>query len=252
MALVRAGFGIEDHDPAIGVTVGGKHLLGDGVDRDIGRRAEPLGRIAVIAGAGLADLQHELAVHCELEELAIRLAVTGEPDEVVVVDENTVLRLRPLIAGAWTAPRAHQVAGLVEHQHRRCRGAASGQGRILLGRALPLGQRTRALHDPDAIKPIDRDAGDLTEYPIVRQRLRPQGIDLELRNGCLGILRRRGARRRQYAGHGQQSISHAFHHFLPCISWDRGRPARLLPPLAREGRRRKAGGTPAVPGAPNS
>src|SRR5260370_40521925 len=171
--------------------------------------------MGVIGGGGLADLEHELAVHCELEKLAMRLAATSEPGEVVVVDENTVLRLRPLIAGAWTAPRAHQVAGLVEHQHRRCRGAASGQGRILLGRALPLGQRTRALHDPDAIKPIDRDAGDLTEYPIVRQRLRPQGIDLELRNGCLGILRRRGARRRQYAGHGQQSISNAFHHFLP-------------------------------------
>src|SRR5262249_48372641 len=100
VALVCAGLGIEYHDPAIGVAVGDKALLGDRIDRDIGWRAEPLGRIAVIAGAGLADLEHKLAIHRELEKLAIRLAVAGEPDEIVVVDEDTVLRLWPLIAVA--------------------------------------------------------------------------------------------------------------------------------------------------------
>src|SRR5215831_3464492 len=195
VALVSASFGIEYDNPAIGVSVGGKHLLGDGIDRDIGWRAEPLGRIAVVAGAGFADLEHELAIHREFKQLAIRLTAAGEPDEIVVVDENTMLRLRPFIAGTRTAPRTHEVAGLVKYEHGWRRDAAPGRTRILLGCPLSLGQRIRALDDPDAIKPIDRDAGDLTKDPVVRKRLRPQCIDLKLRNGCLGLLCRRCARR---------------------------------------------------------
>src|SRR5215470_5177311 len=99
MALVSAGFRIKHRDPSIGIAVGSKHLFGGGVDRDIGRRAKPFGRIAIIASARLADLQHKLTVHGELEKLAIRLAAAGKPDKVVVVYEDTVLRLRPLIAG---------------------------------------------------------------------------------------------------------------------------------------------------------
>ena len=98
MALVGAGLAIEHDDAAVGIAVGGEHFLRGDIDRDIGRRAEPLGRIAVVALALLADLQHELAVHGELEQLAVLLAVAGEPDEIVVVDEDAVLALRPLVA----------------------------------------------------------------------------------------------------------------------------------------------------------
>src|SRR5258708_20195234 len=41
VALVRAGFGIEYDDPAIGVTVGGNHLLADGVAPHIARPPDP-------------------------------------------------------------------------------------------------------------------------------------------------------------------------------------------------------------------
>ena len=96
--LVGAGLRIEHHDAAIGIAVGGEHFLRGNIHRDIGRRAEPLGGIAVVALALLADLQHELAVHGELEELAVLLAVAGEPDEIVVVDEDAVLALGPFVA----------------------------------------------------------------------------------------------------------------------------------------------------------
>jgi hypothetical protein len=124
VALVGAGFRIEHGDAAVGVAVGGEHLFRRNVDRDVRRRAEPVGRVAVVALALLADLQHELAVHRELEQLAVLLAVAGEPDEVVVVDEDAVLVLRPFIARSGTTPVAQQVARRVEQQHRR-RGLAA-------------------------------------------------------------------------------------------------------------------------------
>jgi hypothetical protein len=84
VSLVGANLGIEHHHPAVGVAVGSEHFLRRDIDRDVGGRAKPLGRIAVVALALLADLQDELAVHGEFEQLPIPLAVAGEPDEVVV------------------------------------------------------------------------------------------------------------------------------------------------------------------------
>jgi hypothetical protein len=91
VAFVIASLGIEhDHTP-VGVAVRGEHLLRRDVNRDVRRRAEARGRIAVVA----LSLQHELTVHGELEELPVLLAVAGEPDEIVAVDENPVLTLWP-------------------------------------------------------------------------------------------------------------------------------------------------------------
>jgi len=74
------------------------------------------------------------------------------------------------------------IAGLVEHQHRRRRRAAFRLRRVLFGRALAFAERARAVHNPDIVVAIDRDAGYLTEQPVVRQILRPERIDLELRH----------------------------------------------------------------------
>jgi hypothetical protein len=46
--------------------------------------------------------------------LSVVLAIAGEPDEIVVVDENPMLALRPLKALGGAAPVAEEVAGLVE------------------------------------------------------------------------------------------------------------------------------------------
>jgi hypothetical protein len=71
------------------------------------------------------------------------------------------------------------------------------------------------LNDPDAIEPIDGDAADLTEDPIIWQRLGPEGINLELRKGGLCILCKGGGRSRESCRDNKQGMCNAFHHFLP-------------------------------------
>jgi hypothetical protein len=63
-------------------------------------------------------------------------------------------------------------------------GGAATQHRagVLLGGALALIERARSLHDPDAIEAIGPDPGNLAEEPVVRQRLRPERINLKLRH----------------------------------------------------------------------
>jgi hypothetical protein len=75
--------------------------------------------------------------------LSVLLAVAGEPDEVVVVDENAVLALGPFVARTGTAPMADEVAGLVENEYRRRGDAALRFGRVLLGGTLARGERAR-------------------------------------------------------------------------------------------------------------
>jgi hypothetical protein len=181
VALVRAGLGIEHDHTAVAVAVGREDFLRGDVHRDVGRRSQPLGRIAVVALPRLADLQDELAVHGELEELAVLLAVAGKPDEIVAVDEDAVLALGPLIALPRSTPVADQVAGLVEQQHRGSGDAAFCFRWILLGRAFARRERSRSMHDPDAIIFVGGNAGNLPEQPVVRQRFGPERIDLELR-----------------------------------------------------------------------
>ena len=210
--LVGAGLGIEHHHTAIGVAVRDVNFLGGGIDGNVGRRSEPVGRVTVGAGDRLADLQHELAVHGELEDLPVLVAAACGPDEIIVIDVDAVLGRRPIVALARPAPVLHQVAGLIEHQHRRGRHAAPHRRRTFLGRALALVERTRALHDPDIVEAVGADARDLAEQPVVRQRLRPERIDLELRHRDLVTLSERGA-----GGEGQYRDAEAQHLFAHCI-----------------------------------
>src|SRR6185503_619986 len=170
VALVGAGLGIEhDHTP-VAVAIGREHFLRGDVHRNVGRRPQSLGRIAVVALARLADLQDELALHGELEELSVLLAVAGKPDEIIGVDEDAVLALGPLIALPRSAPVTEQVAGLVEYEHRRRGNTASRFRRILFGRTFAWRQRSRPVHHPDPIILVGGDTGDLPEQPVVRQR----------------------------------------------------------------------------------
>ena len=126
-------------------------------------------------------MQDELSFHRELEQLPVLLAVTGEPDEVVIVDENPVLALGPFVAQAETAPVADEVARLIKDEDRGSGDAALRFGRVLLGGTLSLSERARPMHDPDTLVFVRGDARDLPQYPIVREHLRPERIDLELR-----------------------------------------------------------------------
>ena len=133
--------------------------------------------------SALAELFDEFAVGGELQHHAVALAVAAEPDKALVVDQDGVLLQRPVVAEvvAGAAPRLHDVAGLVEHQHRRRRHAAFRARRIERCAFLVVGQRARPLKHPDVVLRVDGDAADLAEDPVVRQRLRPVRIDPERR-----------------------------------------------------------------------
>ena len=109
-----------------------------------------------------------------------------------------------------------QIARLVEHQHRRRGDAASHRRRVALGSSLALVERAGPMDDPDAIEAVGPDAGDLAEEPVVRQRLRPEWIDLELRHRgfCGRVLGERGGSEQRQHG-GAHAGRHFCHEVLP-------------------------------------
>ena len=118
----------------------------------------------------------------ELQDLRVGTAVASDPDIVHVVDEDAVVRRRPFVPVTGTAPRSDQRPRLVEFEHRRRREAALGRVRwILRGRHLAGGQRIAAVDDPDVVPGVHRHADGRAEQPVVRQRFRPQRVDLEHR-----------------------------------------------------------------------
>src|SRR6185436_15285851 len=154
----------------------------------------------LVAGAGarlaartlLADLQDELAVLGELQDVRVWAAVAADPDVPLVVDEDPVVAVGPLVALAGAAPVPQQVARLVELEDRRGARAAQLRG-LLLDPLLVVGERRRAtMHDPDVIVGIDKDADRLSEHPVIRHRLRPERIDFEPRRLDRGLALRVG------------------------------------------------------------
>jgi hypothetical protein len=221
VALVGAGLRIEHDHPPVGVAVRHIDLLGGHIDRNIGGPAEMIGGAAVSAGDRLADLHDELAVHGEFQDLAVGPVVAGKPDEIIVVDIDGVLALGPVVPLSRAAPVADHVAELIEHENRRGGGAALGLRRILLGGKLALVERARTLHDPDVVEPIDPDAGDLAEEPVVGKRLGPGRVDQELGNaadlGDGGLVDDGGLgeRRSRDGGRHDKRQSERPHGFLP-------------------------------------
>src|SRR5882672_7089811 len=182
VALHPAGVGVEHGDALVLVAVGDERLVGLRVDEDLRRAAEVLEVVAALVVAVLAHLQQELAVLGELQHLRVLCAVAADPDVALVVDEDAVVRLRPLVARSRAAPVPHQVAGLVEHQHRRRAAAALAGRRIELQALLVVVVRGRAaVDDPDVVLLVDPDADRHAEQPVVGQGLGPQWIDFEHR-----------------------------------------------------------------------
>jgi hypothetical protein len=70
---------------------------------------------------------------------------------------------------------------LIEHDHRRRRTATLAPRRVLLRPKFAIAQRSRPLHDPDVTALVDSDTRDLTENPVVGERLGPERVDLTLR-----------------------------------------------------------------------
>src|SRR5690606_19421529 len=190
VALVRAGGRVEHDHAAIAVTVRDIDLPRGGVDVHVGRPAEPLDVVAAAGLAWHADRQQALAAARELDHEVIArgaFAVTGDPDVVLRVDEDAVLRARPRLLGLdprggrlippGAAPALHEAAVAIELDHGRCGRTAIGGRRVLHRARLVLGQRARTLHDPNVVVAADRNARDLAQDPVLRQRRGPCRID---------------------------------------------------------------------------
>jgi hypothetical protein len=152
-----------------------------------------LRRAFLAACAFLADLQQELAVLRELQDVRVGAAVAANPDVALVVDEDAMVGIRPLVSLARPAPVAQQVPFLIELENRRRARAAFA----LLGfeRLLVVAERGGApMDDPHVIVGVDPHANRRAEDPVIGQRLRPQRIHFEARrlHGSL-VLRSRGA-----------------------------------------------------------
>src|SRR6185437_2131442 len=129
---------------------------------------------------GLADLQHEFSVLGKFQHLAVVVAIAAEPDEALVIDIDAMLVLEPVIALARATPGAQHVPFLVKFDHRRRRHAAFGAWWNERRRLFIIGERARALDDPDVVLRIDRYACSLPHDPVVGERFGPRSVDLEL------------------------------------------------------------------------
>jgi hypothetical protein len=146
----------------------------------------------------VVDRDFLAADHLVLHDAGAGAGLAADPDVVLVVDEDTVLVLGPLVAGAGAAPRLDELSSGVEFHDRRC-------GMTLL----VLRDKTRAVKQPDVIALVDGDRRHLTHHPVVRQLGRPRSIQLvdgKAGRGWRG--RRRGlSRRRAHAGQENERSS---------------------------------------------
>ena len=179
MPAVLAGVGVEDRDAPVAVAVGDVDLVGLRIDVDLGRLSEIGEVVAPLALALRADLQQEPAVPGELENLRVVAAAARQPDVVQVVDEDAVLRLRPLVVVGRAAPGLDDVALLGELDDRRGRAAALGERRVGVGAPLLLVEAAGPVDDPDVVARVDRHAHHVAQGPVVRERLGPVRIEGE-------------------------------------------------------------------------
>ena len=114
--------------------------------------------------------------------------VASQPDVAVAIDVDAVLALRPLITSTGSAPASQQFAVGRKLQHGRRGRTAAGFGWRLLRALLIIDERRWPVNDPDRIALADRDARDLTEDHVIRQRFWPGRDDGVLR-GRGGLLR---------------------------------------------------------------
>ena len=103
-------------------------------------------------------------------------SVAADPDVAFVVDRDAVVRNGPVVTLPRSAPVADQIAGLIEFENGWRGFAALRDRRITCGVMLARFERPGPVDDPDVILRVDGHANGLTEYPMIRQWLRPQGI----------------------------------------------------------------------------
>ena len=210
MPLVCPGVGVEDDDTPVSVPIGDKHFVGLRIDDDHRRSAHVLRVVAVDSHAGMADLQQEFPILGELQDLAVSVAVAGQPDVVLVVDRDAVLAtagpsvaVGPLFVRAGgalyiggmespavcplvfpglgrTAPALNVVASFIELEHWR-------RWLVPVVERVPILECVRALEYPDIPMRIRVDSADPAHHQTLRH-LREAGVHLEQRHDRLRAL----------------------------------------------------------------
>ena len=128
----------------------------------------------------------------ELQDLRVLAAVAGEPDVALVIDGDAVIAVGPVVALPGTAPRLHQIAGLVVDEHRRRDLAAladrarrrsrlaGGGARLRLIVSAPgvadldvgglevVFDGVRPMDRPDVVLRVDRQADRRAGHPVIR------------------------------------------------------------------------------------
>src|SRR5207245_3714351 len=137
--LVFAGFGIIHDDAMVVVPIGNIDFVRVLIDKDFCRKPEILDIITALTGGDFTNLHHELTVLGKLHDHTVvevtqssrglalvgscaaarsasssggrsAPAIAGDPDVSFVVASDGVVRLRPFIALAITAPVAVQMS----------------------------------------------------------------------------------------------------------------------------------------------
>ena len=183
----------------IQIAVGDVGLVGLRIDGDLRDAAEV---VRIVAAGGvrrtallvlaahahfrLAVLRDELALTGELHDVRVARAVAADPDVARVIDEDAVIRRGPVEALAGSAPATDDGTGLVEDDHRRRRLAALGDLELEAAFVVVEIGRT-AVDEPHVVLRVDVHADRHAEQPVIRQRLRPERIDLEPRRLGLAL-----------------------------------------------------------------
>src|SRR5258708_37742300 len=204
VALVLASVGVEPDRLVIAVAVRDDQFIGFLVDEQLSGTLDILGVVAALALAGLADLHQEFAVLSKLQNHVVVVvtacrwlpgwrarswtAVPADPNVPFVVDCDSVVGLRPIVAWPGSAPMPDQVTRFIEFQYWRRGGAAVGRGWRGLRVRLHSLEGSPAMNDPDMILRVHGYADHIAHDPMVRQGLGPHGVHFEpggLRAGSL-------------------------------------------------------------------
>ena len=193
MPFVFPGVRVIHNHAVVAVAVGDINLIGLLVYENFRRSSKILNVVAAFALTGLADLHEKLPGLCEFENhrvigisngsagllfvlhlLPARAtrassarsrrcadAVAADPDVAFVIDRDSVIGFRPIIALAASTPTRQQVALLVVVQNRRRRRATLRNRWIGRCVQLTLLERPRAMDDPDVVFVVDRHTNGL-------------------------------------------------------------------------------------------
>src|SRR5215831_17957864 len=143
--LVRAGIRIKNNDTVVEVSVCHEQFICLRVHEEAGRSSEVLSIVAAPILSRMTDLQEEFPFRRELQDLVIFLRVSTQPNIIFVVDEDSVLRGKPLEALPRAAPCLKESPSCVEFQHWWRRNAALRLWRIEGGRFFTVGNRCRSM-----------------------------------------------------------------------------------------------------------